>query len=74
MKITNTHEMNKEDIFPCFSPPLKNFLVNIKGIFFVNETFNDKSRKSCWIFIKSQQLENALEEWTTRGKTGDKIY
>lgn len=74
MKIINTQEMDKDNIYYCFSPPLKNFLVNIKGIHFIDETFNEKSKKSCWIFILSDFLSEALQEWTERGKTGNKIY
>lgn len=74
MKITNVQEMDKKDVFLCFSPPLKNFLVNIKGIFFVDETFNEKSKKNCWWFLKSDYLNKALIEWTERGKNNNKIY
>jgi hypothetical protein len=74
MKIINAQEMSKEKIFHCFSPPLKNFLVDVKGILFVDEFFNKKTKKSCWIFIRGAELNLALIEWTERGKNNNKFY
>lgn len=74
MKIINSQDLDKENIFPCFSPPLMKFLVEIKGIHFIDIQFNEYTNKKCWIFCKSNLLSNALEEWGVRGKTDNKIY
>jgi len=74
MKIINTGKMNHDDIFPCYSPLLSKYLVEIKGIEFVDIQFSEKNNKKIWIFIQSPILQLALTEWTERGKSGNKIY
>jgi chemotaxis protein histidine kinase CheA len=76
-QIVNVHksqELNETDIFRCFSPPLKKFLVEIKNIIFIDEKVNVHSKKICWIFIKSDDLNQALSEWKERGITNNKIF
>jgi hypothetical protein len=74
MKIINSQEIDKENIFLCFSPPLAKFLVEVKGIEFIDIQFSEKNNKKIWVFCRSNILNNALLEWTERGKTGNKIY
>jgi hypothetical protein len=74
MKIINSHKMDREDIFPCFSPPLAKFLVEIKGIEFIDIQFNQSTNKKSWIFAKSQKLDDALAEWKERKDNKNKIY
>ena len=74
MKIINSQDINKENIFLCFSPPLAKFLVEIKGIHFIDIQFNEVTHKKCWVFCMSNNLKTALEEWKIRGETGNKIY
>lgn len=74
MKIINSQDLDKENIFPCFSPPLTKFLVEIKGIHYIDIQFNEYTNKKAWIFIRSQKLNDALIEWSERGKSGNKIY
>lgn len=74
MKIINSQDLDKDNIFPCFSPPLKKFLVEVKSIHYVDIQFNEYTNKKSWIFMRSQILDDALLEWSERGKSGDKIY
>lgn len=74
MKIINSQELDKDNIFPCYSPPLMKYLVEIKDIHFIDTQFNELTGKKTWVFCKSDLLEEALLEWTERGKSGNKIY
>jgi len=74
MKIINSQDLDKDNIFPCFSPPLKKFLVEVKGIHYVDIQINEYTGKKAWIFVKSESLSRSLEEWSERGKTDNKIY
>ncbi len=74
MKIINSEDMNKNNIFSCFSPPLTKFLVEIKGIHFIDIRFNEYTNKKCWIFAMSDSLKDALFEWKERGISGNKMY
>ena len=74
MQIINPQDINSNNIFPCFSPPLAKFLVEVKGIHFIDIQFNEKSKKKKWLFIMNEELKKCLNEWSERGKTGNKIY
>ena len=74
MKIINSQDMDKDNIFSCFSPPLAKFLVEIKGIHFIDIQFNEVTHKKSWVFIMSDYLKESLKEWKIRGETGNKIY
>ncbi len=74
MKIINSQDIDKENIFSCFSPPLAKFLVEIKGIHFIDIQFNEVTHKKSWVFIMGKDLKEALKEWKIRGETGNKIY
>lgn len=74
MKIINSQDIDKENIFSCFSPPLAKFLVEVKNIHFIDIQFNEITHKKCWVFCKSELLSKALDEWGERGRTDNKIY
>ena len=74
MQIINSQDIDSNNIFSCFSPPLAKFLIEVKGIHFIDIQFNEHSKKKKWIFIMNDLLKESLKEWSDRGKTGNKIY
>lgn len=67
-------ETIKEKKFYCKSKNLKRFLCEIKKIPYISKSFNEESYKITWIFIKTQELDLALEEWRKRKETGDLVF
>lgn len=59
MFVKNSMEFfNKEDLFYCRDPVLKDFLCN-KGISFIGKS-NDEESEVIWLFIKTTKLSNTL--------------
>jgi len=50
------------NLFPCYSSPLKNYLVN-KGLKYLIVALNPNNHKKMWIFIDNEKLNNLLIEW-----------
>lgn len=57
--------MEKKDLFYCYSPKLKRFLTSHKGIRYLHQGINASSKRSFWVFIRTEDLGNALAEWTS---------
>lgn len=55
--------MNKSELFYCYSPKLKQYLCG-KGIKFLHKGTNDNTNKWFWVFMKSDELNNVLTEWS----------
>jgi len=73
MLVRNTEQIfNKEDLFYCYSLNLKKFLCKTKGISFIGKGINSESKKEYWLFIRSEELNSYLEEWSTNAKNGIK--
>ena len=54
--------MDNIKLFPCYSHKLLKFLIN-KNIRYQLVALNPKSKKTMWIFVESNELNNALIEW-----------
>lgn len=68
MYIKNAEKaFSKEDLFYCYSPRLKAFL-NKKGIQHVAKGRNEKTNKIFWLFLRSDLLSEALDEWKEKSK------
>lgn len=59
--------MNKEKskLFCCFSVPLRDFLRS-QGITYEMCALNEKSRKTMWVYVRTEELEKCLDEWRLR--------
>lgn len=65
MYVKNTEkEFSKDDLFFCYSPNLKKFLCKEKNIQYIAKGINSETKKTYWLFIKTDNLSLALTEWT----------
>ncbi|MED5103139.1 hypothetical protein P9858_23770 [Niallia circulans] len=60
--------MNQEKYFFCYSTNLFEFIRYEKGIKFICTAFHDKTMSRFWLFERTEELNNALLEYTERGK------
>lgn len=49
--------------YQCFSVPQKDFLLN-KGLEYIVIGLDPKTHKTFWLFLRDEDLSNALDEWT----------
>lgn len=63
-------EFSKQDLFFCYSPPLKKYLCKIKNIAYISKGINNETKKSYWLFIKTNELSEALIEWSNNKEKG----
>lgn len=56
--------MEKSDLFYCYSPKLKNFLVHKKQLKYLHKGFHDEKEKWFWVFTRNEQLNKCLSEWS----------
>ena len=73
MFVSNPDVINEKKFY-CKSKNLKKFLCEIKKIPYISRQFDEKENKITWIFIKTQELDLALEEWRKRKETGDLVF
>lgn len=75
MKILDNGKLfNNDDCYPCYSLKLNYFLQEEKAILPIRVTFNEKTRKACYVYVKNECLDVALKEWTDRKKHGNLYY
>lgn len=67
-------EIEKRNLFPCYSPPFKRFLEKEKGILYIDKKKNELVDKTCWYFLKSEEFNDALIEWRIRKIQNNKFY
>jgi len=67
-------ETIKEKKFYCKSKNLKRFLCEIKNIKYISRYVDKKDKKIVWIFLKTEELGNALAEWKKNKETGNLIF
>lgn len=73
MKILNAKEMIKnKTAYPCYSIKLYKFLFCEKGIYPIDSFTNKSTGKECWLFAKSDKLQEYLDEWS-KGKKGGEV-
>ena len=59
----------KDEYFSCYSPPLKDYLIN-NGFEVYTDFLNTKTDKKCFIFKRVPELSAYLEQWSkNRQKT-----
>jgi len=74
MKINNVQEhFCNSDIFFCYSFNLERFLQQEKNIYFVDQGLHKKTNKIYFMYIKTDELNSALKEWSNR-KTTNNFY
>jgi len=60
--------MKENRIFPCYSVPLRDFLI-FKGFKYELVGLHPESKCMFWVFIKTNKLRECLEQWQeTRSK------
>lgn len=68
MIVNNASEMGKDLVFFCYSHNLKMFLKKMKGIHYIYR--GENNGKSFWIFLKTDELQSALSEWSKNKENG----
>ena len=54
-------------IFPCYSIPMRDFFT-LKGIRYELVGLHPKSHKMFWVYIKSNELEKVMNEWSLNNR------
>ena len=67
-------ETIKEKKFYCKSKSLKKFLCEIKNIKYISRQIDENDKKIVWIFLKTEELSNALLEWKKNKETGNLAF
>lgn len=60
--------MNQDKYFFCYSTNLMNYLRYECGHKFVCTALHDKTMKRFWLFERTEEIKEALIEYTKRGK------
>lgn len=58
--------MNKKKIYCCYSVPLMKFLTTEMKIPYDIVGLNPNSHKTFWGFVKTKELEIALQRWSKK--------
>lgn len=74
MLISNLESLDTKDLYYCKSINLKRFLCEHKDISFIDKTFNKETQRCTWIFVKSKDLDEALDEWSQNKKDGKLLF
>lgn len=59
--------MKENKLYCCYSLPQRNFLTD-KGIEYELVAVNRKTLSTMWIYIKNEELNKALIEWSQGSK------
>lgn len=54
-----------EQIFYCYSNPLKNYL-NSQGLKYFSSAIHPKTKKKFWMFVGTEELNNELAIWRSK--------
>lgn len=73
MFVSNPESIKKEKFY-CKSKNLKRFLCEIKNIKYISRYVDKKDKKIVWIFLKTEELSNALLEWKKNKETGNLAF
>ena len=73
MKIVDKKDsfFKKENCYPCYSLKLNDFLQEEKKILPIRVTSSKKTGKTCFVYVLTDMLDEALKEWTDRKKNGN---
>lgn len=76
MEIVNWKELNREDIYCCFSFPLYKFIV-ANGLQPIAKETHKKTNRIFSVFMKGDRLQELLTEWTANrpvmNESGDEL-
>ena len=56
--------MQENSLFYCYSGKLKSFLMYKKYFRYLHKGHNDKTNRDFWVFSRTEELNNALTEWS----------
>jgi len=73
MFVANPNSIQKEKFY-CKSRNLKRFLCEIKKIKYISRKIDKRDNKTIWIFIKTEELNEALAEWKRNKETGKLVF
>jgi len=73
MFVSNPESIKKEKFY-CKSKNLKRFLCEIKNIKYISRQIDENDKKIIWIFLKTEELSNALLEWKKNKETGNLVF
>ena len=73
-KNNKNYIIDRQNLFPCYSPVFKRFLEEEKAILHIDKKNNELTDKTCWYFIISEEFNNSLDEWRERKLQGNKFY
>ena len=59
--------MKQSKLFPCYSIPLRDFLTS-HGVRYELVGLHPKSHDMFWIYIKTIELEEAMNEWSSNNR------
>ena len=57
--------MKESKLYCCFSVPLRDFLTN-QGVSYEICALNEKTHKTMWVYIRTEELGKCLDEWRLR--------
>lgn len=59
--------MKQSKLFPCYSIPMRDYFAS-KGIKYELVGLHPKSHDMFWIYIKTIELEEAMNEWSSNNR------
>ena len=59
--------MKQSNLFPCYSIPMRDYFAS-KGIKYELVGLHPKSHDMFWIYIKTIELEEAMNEWSSNNR------
>ena len=59
--------MKQSKLFPCYSIPMRDFFAS-KGIRYELVGLHPKSHDMFWVYIKTTELEKAMNEWSSNNR------
>ena len=74
MLVLNTDNINKKKLYPCYSSNLYKFLLYIKQIHPISIKVHYKTNKKFSLFVKTEELQNALTEWSNNKETNTLVF
>lgn len=66
--------IDKEKVFPCKSNKLSKFLTQEKKIMYISRVLDKNDNKWIWLYIRTDELANALVEWKANKENGTLAY
>lgn len=54
----------KFKVYRCYSNNMKEWLMREKGLEYITIAKDHKTDKTFWMFLKTEELDKALTEWT----------